>query len=51
MRSQNRGKSTLEVEIQEISKHGIWLYAKGREYFLPFTEYPWFKGAKSSEIQ
>ena len=51
MRSQNRGKNTSEVEIQEISKHGVWLYAKGREYFLPFTEYPWFKSAKISEIQ
>lgn len=51
MRSKNRGKNTSEVEIQEISKHGIWLYAKEREYFLPFTEYPWFKVAKASQIQ
>ncbi len=51
MKSKDRGKNISEVEIQEISKHGIWLYAKGREYFLSFAEYPWFKVAKASQIQ
>lgn len=51
MKSKNRGKNISEVEVQEISKHGIWLSVKGREYFLPFHEYPWFRDAKVSEIQ
>jgi hypothetical protein len=33
-----------------ISKHGIWLYVKDKEYFLPYKAYPWFKEAKVSEI-
>lgn len=45
-----RGKNTLDVEILNISPHGIWIYVKGKEYALPFDEYPWFKDAKISEI-
>jgi len=44
------GKSTSQVKIQEISKHGIWIYVKGREYFLLYKDYPWFKEAKISEV-
>ena len=44
------GKSISQVKIQEISKHGIWIYVKGREYFLLYKDYPWFKEAKISEV-
>jgi len=50
MKSFALGKSTSHVEIQEISKHGIWIYVMGREYFLSYKDYPWFKEAKVSEI-
>lgn len=50
MKSFALGKNTSYVEIQEISKHGIWIYVKGREYFLPYKDYPWFKEAKISEV-
>lgn len=50
MKLQKLGKNILEVEVLNISKHGIWLYVKGKEYFLPYQEYPWFKEAKVSEI-
>lgn len=33
-----------------ISNHGIWLYVKGTEYFLPFEDFPWFKEVKVGEI-
>jgi hypothetical protein len=36
---------------QDISPTGLWLYAKGREYFLPFGEYPWFKTAPVASVQ
>jgi hypothetical protein len=39
------------IEITNISIHGIWLYVKGKEYFLPYEDYPWFKDARLSEIQ
>jgi hypothetical protein len=50
MKSSALGKNTSHVEIQEISQHGIWIYVKGREYFLPYKDYPWFKEAKISEV-
>jgi len=50
MKSQTLGKNISEVEVQNISSHGIWLYAVGKEYFLPFNNYPWFKNAKINDI-
>jgi len=51
MRSSNVGTNTLEVEVLSISADGIWLYVNGKEYFLPYEDFPWFKGARVSEIQ
>jgi hypothetical protein len=50
MKSQKLGKNISGVEIQNISTHGIWLYVTGKEYFMPYEEYPWFKQAKVCEI-
>jgi len=43
MRSAQRGKFISEVEVTNISKHGFWLLIAGREFFLPFEEFPWFR--------
>ena len=51
MKLKKNGKSTSKVEVQNISRFGIWLFVKDKEYFLPFKIYPWFKEAKVSEIQ
>ena len=38
------GKSTSGVEITHISLHGIWLLsANGKELFMPYDEFPWFR--------
>ena len=50
MKSAKRGKSTSKVEVQGVSKFGVWLYVQGVEYFLPYEEYPWFKNATISEV-
>lgn len=42
--------SRAGAEILNISAHGLWLLAKGREYYLDFREYPWFKGATVAQI-
>jgi hypothetical protein len=42
MKSALRGKNTLDVEVTNVSKHGFWILAQGRELFLPFAEFPWF---------
>jgi len=49
MKSSKRGKS-ISVEVQGIQKHGVWIFVKGNEYFLPYRSYPWFKNSQTSEI-
>jgi hypothetical protein len=44
------GKNISAVEVSNISQHGIWLLVKGKEYFLPYREFPWFRTAKISQI-
>lgn len=50
MRLSVLGKDISQVEVQDISRHGVWLYAKGREFLLPFRDYPWFKDATISAV-
>ncbi len=40
-----RGKNTLEVEVTNVSSNGFWLLVSGRELFLPFGKFPWFRNA------
>jgi hypothetical protein len=44
------GASISEVEVTNISKHGFWLLIDGRELFLPFQEFPWFRQATIEAI-
>jgi len=40
----------LGVEVTNISQHGFWLLLNGRELFLPFEQFPWFRDAQIGEI-
>ena len=44
------GPATSDVEVTNISRHGIWLLLDDREYFLPFTDFPWFEQATVGAI-
>jgi hypothetical protein len=50
MKSETLGTDTSEVEVTQISKHGIWLLLKGKEHFLVCEDFPWFKDASASAI-
>ena len=50
MKLKTLGKSTFGVEVQNIDIHGLWLFVEGKEYFLPYNDFPWFKNAKISDI-
>lgn len=50
MKSFERGISTSSVDVVNVSPHGIWLDVRGKEYFLPYEEFPWFQDARLSEI-
>jgi hypothetical protein len=45
MKSAQRGKSTLAVEVTNISPHGFWLLIGEKERFISFREFPWFREA------
>jgi hypothetical protein len=44
------GTATSNVEVTNISQHGFWLLLDGRELFLAFKEFPWFKRATIEAI-
>src|SRR3989344_781494 len=50
MKSQALGKNTSNIEVLNVSRQGLWLYVMGAEYFLPYSEYPWFKEATITQI-
>lgn len=50
MKSKVLGENTSEVEVTNISRHGFWILVKGRELFIPFKEFPWFKDASVGAV-
>lgn len=50
MNSLTHGKNISQVEVTHISSHGVWLLLSGVEYFMPYTQFPWFKDARVADI-
>jgi Protein of unknown function (DUF2442) len=50
MSSRTPGKNAPNVEVTNISGNGIWLWAKGKELFLAYKDFPWFKDASVGKI-
>ena len=50
MKSNRPGTSISEIEIVNVSKHGFWLLVDEKEYFLPFSDFPWFKNVRLNEL-
>ncbi len=50
MKSGAGGKITLEVEVTQIDKQGIWLLIGEKESFLSFRNFTWFKDASVGAI-
>ena len=50
MKLKERGTNISEVEVLNISMHGIWLFIRSKEYFLSYNDFPWFRDAKVREI-
>jgi hypothetical protein len=40
-----RGKRASAVEVTNVSRTGLWLLLDGREIFVPFDRFPWFREA------
>ena len=50
MKSFKRGETIL-VSVENITPFGIWLFVKGREYFLAYKDYPYFRDQTLKSIQ
>ena len=44
------GRCILEVEVTNISTHGLWVLVGDKEYFLPYEQFPWFKDKTINDI-
>ena len=49
-KSESIGGGTLGAEVLNISPHGFWLMVGGREYFLEFDRFPWFRRASIEDL-
>ena len=50
MKSGARGETISEVEVLSIDPHGLWLMARGKEHFLAYDHFPWFRNATVASI-
>ena len=50
MKSLKRGKG-ISVSVENITPFGIWLFVKEREYFLSYSDFPYFKDQTLNSIQ
>lgn len=50
MKSPTPGSGTLEVEVVQIDRHGIWLHLHDSEFFLPYRDFPWFAEAQVDHV-
>lgn len=50
MSSLVHGDNTSEVEVTNISAHGVWLLAHGKEFFMSYEEFPWFRDVSVKSI-
>ena len=44
------GIVTSEVEVTNISKHGLWILLGDEELAVPFAQFPWFKKATIEQL-
>lgn len=44
------GTTTSTAEVTNLSQHGFWILLDEKELFLPFDEFPWFRGATVDAI-
>ena len=50
MKSSSGGAATSLVEVVNIDRFGFWVIVRGREHFLPFVDFPWFRQATLDQI-
>ncbi len=51
MKSAEPGTNTSDVELSNVSQHGLWLFIDGQEHYLPFDDFPWFRQATIGQLR
>ena len=49
-KSKKPGKSILKAEVLNITLHGMWIMVCDQEFYLPFSQFPWFARATIEQI-
>ena len=44
------GAVTSQVEVTNVDRFGLWVLLEGKEYFLPYQQYPWFRNATVDQV-
>lgn len=50
MNSKARGAAISQVEVTNVSSHGLWILVHGKELFLAYDDFPWFKDARIGSV-
>jgi hypothetical protein len=50
VKSAKPGTDTSGVELTNVSQHGLWLLIDGRERYLPYDQFPWFRHATIAQL-
>lgn len=50
MKSLKNGKN-ISVSVENITPFGIWMIVKSKEYFLNYSDYPYFTNQTIKSIQ
>lgn len=50
MNLSQHGSSISTVEVTNISTHGVWLLAHGKELFMSYDDFPWFRDQSVKSI-
>ncbi len=40
----------MEIEVTNISNHGLWVLTNEKELFLSYEDFPWFKNKTINDI-
>jgi hypothetical protein len=51
LKSGKRTSKKGDVSVEGITPRGVWLNVLGREYFLDYDQFPWFRNATIHQVQ
>ena len=46
-----RGEGTLAVQVSGLNDAGFWLALDSERLFVPFSEFPWFRGVDEDRLR